>query len=1241
MEANGAANVWREIDVLGVPTEIAIESFTVSPQVVSPGSPITFTWDVSSSVTMVSIDQGVGDVTALSDADGVGSFTLDPGPSGTTCYTLSATIPAQVVEESHLVVVTDQPVITSFEADDAFPIQGSTVNLNWGASNTTSLFLDGVDVTGQTGTLVTPVNGQNNYVLTAQNANGTTEQTLTLFSIPEGGVIISEFVASSSTLADEDGDFSDWIEIYNPTSTVADLNGYFLSDDEDDITQWAFPEVTLQPGERLVVFASSKDRRMPDSELHTNFNLSSNGEYLALTEPDGLTRVTEFSPEYPAFREEFSYGYDSTELGFRYFFVPSPEAANGDSFEGFVGDTNFTVDRGFFELPFSLEITTDTPDATIRYTTDGSEPTEMSGLIYLDPITISETTVVRAAAFRDGFVPTNVDTQSYIFPADVVTQPEMRPEITEDPDYGPEVINSLSTVPTISLSFDGTDINRNEIPISVELMNFEDDPIQLDAGAARFGSFVTNFEKRSFRLHFRSRYGSPRLNYDLFGDRNYEIPPVETFDSLDIRGGNHDMNQRGAYLGNRFADDLMLDMGHVAPHGRFANVYFNGQYRGMYHIRERWDAAMVSDYLPGEEEEFDTINANNAGRSFRTGDLQNGDLIDWDEIQDRLVSVPRFEEVRDMLDLNNYIDFMTLFTWGTCESEFRAGGSISNGVGFRFFLKDADGFFQPRVGAGSPPPGGSYPPDHQGPLDAMRLLMDEDHPDFRTLLADRIHRQMFNVGTMTPGRLDEIYRSRIQETTLPYFSEIARWGSHVGRVNRAPQEWAAYHQDLRDNHIPIRTDERIALFRQAGMYPDLDAPVYSQHGGSLGADGVVMLSVPSTVSRVYYISGPVDTNPDIYINSLDPRLVGGAVSSVANLIDFEAISSSGGMKSSQITLSEPGWLLARSFDESTGEWSALNEAFFTLDTVPADSENLIISKIHYNPAAPTGAELEVATSANDYEFIELMNVGSQTIDLADVTLSGGISFNFGDLNLLASGERLVIPNNQRAFELRYAQIIGNVTFATNILGENEYDGRLSNGSEELILISATGTVIQQFSYDDDLPWPTAPDGGGYALVLRNPGIPIPDHGIGSNWAASALIGGAPGVDSEVGFVGDVDADLDGDGLSAFLEYALGSSDSVSGDSTIAAGFEEFPVAGVVQTYLTVSFLKNQHAQNAFNISAQIGNDLVNWDDSPEIILVSEINNNDGTSTVTYRSATAIGDSAEGREFARVIVSEAP
>ncbi len=1241
VEANGLTNVWREIDVIGEPSLLGIVNFTVSPEITFPGEAVTLDWEVGMGVTTVLIDQGIGDVTSLTNANGVGTLTLDPGPSFTTAYTLSASLPTFVSEESRLVTVTEEPVISLFNVDEAFPSPGSTVNLTWNAQNLTSLLLDGVDVTGQTGQAVTPPLGQTSYVLTAENENGIIERTLTVFSLAEGGVIISEFVASNSTLADEDGELSDWIEIYNPTSTAANLAGYSLTDDASLLTQWVFPAVTLLPGEYLVVFASGKNRAAAGSELHTNFGLSRTGEYLALIEPDGLSIATEFSPEYPEPRGEYSYGYDSSELGFRYFFSPSPGAINGDSFMGFVGDTNFSVNRGFFETAFPLEITSNTVGATIRYTIDGTEPDQMSGLIYgPGPIMINGTTVVRAAAFMDDFMPTNIDTQSYIFPADVVTQPDMRPEITGDSIYGPQVIGSLTTVPTISLSFDGSDIDRNEAPVSVELMNFESAPTQLNAGAVRFGSFVTNFEKRSFRLHFRSRYGAPRLDYPLFADRDYEVPPVETFDSLDIRAGNHDMNQRGAYLGNRFADDLTLDMGHVAPHGRFANVYFNGQYRGMYHLRERWDTAMLSDYLPGEEEEFDSINGNNANRiDFLTGDLDGGDLVDWDEIQSRLVSEPRFEQVRDMLDLNNYIDFMTLFTWGTCEAEFRAGGSVSNGVGFRFFLKDADGFFQPRVGPGNPPPGGSFAADNAGPLNAMRLLMAEDHPDFRTLLADRIHRQMFNDGAMTPGELTSTYTSRLDEARLPYFSEIARWGSHVGRANRNPEAWEAYHQDLLANQIPIRTAERIALYEQAGMYPATAAPVYSQHGGSLDANGLLTLSVPSTVSRIHYISGPADTDPDIYVNSLDPRLSGGALSGVATTIDFSALTSgvdfieTGDTSSVQIALSEAGWLLARSFDEATGEWSALNEAFFTLATVPADSSNLVVSKIHYNPADPTGAELAVSDDSDDFEFIELLNVGSQTIDLTGVSISGGIAFDFGDFNQLGAGERFVIPRDQTAFEARYSSLAGGVIHPTDIFGETEFQGGLSNGGEELMITDALGLTIQQFTYDDKLPWPTVPDGLGYALVLINPSTPIPDHTIGSNWAASALIGGSPGSGSEVGFVGDPDADLDGNGLSAFAEYAFGSS-----SPAILGSLSEFFVAGVSQTYLTISFPRNQHAVNTFDFTVQVSSDLENWEGLPNVTLVSDVDNGDGTSTTTYRSVIPVGEAPQNREFIRVVVS---
>ncbi|MDC1206674.1 CotH kinase family protein, partial [Akkermansiaceae bacterium] len=128
---------------------------------------------------------------------------------------------------------------------------------------------------------------------------------------------------------------------------------------------------------------------------------------------------------------------------------------------------------------------------------------------------------------------------------------------------------------------------------------FEGESKQVNAGVVRFGGAFTNFAKRSIRLHFRSEYGPSRLKFPLYDGHDYKTPPVENFDALDLRAGNHDMVARGAYLSNRFTDDSMLDMGQIAPHGRFVHLYFNGNYRGQYHVRERWAAAMLASYFPG------------------------------------------------------------------------------------------------------------------------------------------------------------------------------------------------------------------------------------------------------------------------------------------------------------------------------------------------------------------------------------------------------------------------------------------------------------------------------------------------------------------------------------------------------------------------------------------------------------------------------------------------------------------
>ncbi len=128
-----------------------------------------------------------------------------------------------------------------------------------------------------------------------------------------GDPVISEFMASnSSSIIDEDGDNSDWIEIRNPDAIAVNLNGWFLTDSATNLQKWMLPAVTIPAKGQIVVFASSKDRRVVGSNLHTNFSLAAGGEYLALVKPDGTTKATEFAPTYPAQTQDISYGTSST-----------------------------------------------------------------------------------------------------------------------------------------------------------------------------------------------------------------------------------------------------------------------------------------------------------------------------------------------------------------------------------------------------------------------------------------------------------------------------------------------------------------------------------------------------------------------------------------------------------------------------------------------------------------------------------------------------------------------------------------------------------------------------------------------------------------------------------------------------------------------------------------------------------------------------------------------------------------
>ena len=221
---------------------------------------------------------------------------------------------------------------------------------------------------------------------------------------------ITEFQASNdNTLEDARGQSPDWIELCNTGDSLLRLGGWYLTDDPDDLTKWEIPATGLLPDARLVIFASGEDGYV-GNDLHTNFALSADGEYLALVAPDGQIVVQEF--DYPPQYEDVSYGL-AEDGSQRYFAIPTPGEANGPGMTVPCLFPLFSEPSGTFVDTLTLELDCVEQDAQIFYTTDGSDPTT-SSTVYEDPIVLTETTFVRACVWRPGEGPGPLVEHTYV-----------------------------------------------------------------------------------------------------------------------------------------------------------------------------------------------------------------------------------------------------------------------------------------------------------------------------------------------------------------------------------------------------------------------------------------------------------------------------------------------------------------------------------------------------------------------------------------------------------------------------------------------------------------------------------------------------------------------------------------------------------------------------------------------------------------------------------------------------------
>ena len=499
-------------------------------------------------------------------------------------------------------------------------------------------------------------------------------------------VIISELLAvNDKDLKDADGDHADWIELHNAGDATIDLAGWALTDDAKDLGKWMFPAVKIEAGGFLLVFASGKNRANPDGELHASFKLGAGGEYLGLVRPDGQTVAHHFVMKYPKQRDDVSYGVpadwkpspaSSTSViaGQVYFLRPTPGGPNGETLTGRVAKLAFNQPHGFYEEPFELSITSQTPGAQIRYTTDGSVPTEGSGQVLNGTLNISKTSVIRAAAFKPGHKPTKVVTQTYLFLEDVVRQsPDGLPpagfhyewganrvdygmdqRVVNDERYRDKIFKGLRVIPSYSLVMDLEDLfgedgiyanakedGRDwERTCSLELIQGDkQEGFQVNCGIRIRGGFsrMTSNAKHAFRFFFRGEYGPAKLKYPVFGKT-----AASEFDNLDLRTFSNyswslSNDPRCTFMRDQFNRDLQLAMGQSAARGYFCHLYINGQYWGLFNTCERPEASFGGSYFKGRADDFDVIKIGR-GRGNGQGNTQyglfatDGNLDAWERL---------------------------------------------------------------------------------------------------------------------------------------------------------------------------------------------------------------------------------------------------------------------------------------------------------------------------------------------------------------------------------------------------------------------------------------------------------------------------------------------------------------------------------------------------------------------------------------------------------------------------------
>jgi len=356
------------------------------------------------------------------------------------------------------------------------------------------------------------------------------------------------------------------------------------------------------------------------------------------------------------------------------------------------------------------------------------------------------------------------------------------------------------------------------------------------------------------------------------------------------------------------------------------------------------------------------------------------------------------------------------------------------------------------------------------------------------------------------------------------------------------------------------------------------------------------------------------------------------------LIQGELVGSGLSDGSNGIVLDESSIVTARLFDGSI--WGAPARGTFIFGETAASSENLVVSEIHYHPTDPTAEEMAQSPGirADDFEWIEIHNISTSSVDLSGTSFVEGIIFDFPLRTAIAPGGYLVLAANPMAFALRYPEVA---------IPLGPMQGSLSSAGERLQIVAADGTSLASFSYRDD--WHPLSDGEGFSLNLADE-LQIPtDYENARAWGASLAQNGTPGApngptlqysfetwlpqyftSAEIASddLTDPHSDGDGDGLSLLAEFALGKNPTSSDGEVLEVINTN---AGAGETILRLTF---DRARGRVGIETELETSIDMSDWSISSGFNRHVNNRgDGTERVIFEKT--FSGTPPTRTFARL------